>query len=254
MRADADWVNPLKTFGILSVILGHIASPFTPFIFSWHMPLFFFIGGLFLTADRPNDEFVRKQFHRLIIPFILFLIIGIGAEALKRLLLHRPTLEYGAELHAIVWMDVPDMHHYGFVLWFLPALFIAKIMLFWLLKHFGRFGVAIAGLLSILLWTLFGSNVSIPFGIDQGIIALSWVASGYVFMHYGMNRLKVLAIVALIIVVTVSSTLGIPHLNIAASESSDPLISYLYGTSVIIALIAIFSRWKSLHGNRIVEQ
>ena len=38
-----EWIDTLKTIGILSVILGHIQTPFTTFIFSWHMPLFFYI-------------------------------------------------------------------------------------------------------------------------------------------------------------------------------------------------------------------
>jgi fucose 4-O-acetylase-like acetyltransferase len=41
------WLNRLKTLGILAVILGHITSPFNTFIFSWHMPLFFFYCRLF---------------------------------------------------------------------------------------------------------------------------------------------------------------------------------------------------------------
>lgn len=30
----------LKAIAILSVVMGHIASPFSSFIFSWHMPAF----------------------------------------------------------------------------------------------------------------------------------------------------------------------------------------------------------------------
>lgn len=52
------WVDKLKAIGIISVVLGHIKSPFGFFIFSWHMPLFFFVSGFFI---NDNEHINMKQ-------------------------------------------------------------------------------------------------------------------------------------------------------------------------------------------------
>jgi fucose 4-O-acetylase-like acetyltransferase len=56
-KQSIQWVDALKTLGILAVILGHIASPMGQFIFSWHMPLFFVISGFFIKFNLPFNEF-----------------------------------------------------------------------------------------------------------------------------------------------------------------------------------------------------
>lgn len=40
-----DFIDALRGFGILAVMLGHTTSPFFGFIYLWHMPLFFIVGG-----------------------------------------------------------------------------------------------------------------------------------------------------------------------------------------------------------------
>ena len=61
MQRKINWVNNIKVFGILAVILGHINSPFGGFIFSWHMPLFFIIAGFFIKFDMGWKVFIIKD-------------------------------------------------------------------------------------------------------------------------------------------------------------------------------------------------
>ena len=61
------WLDYLKAIGILLVIIGHCALPpnLRKFIYSFHMPLFFFAGGLTLkmTSELSAKEFVKKTFN-----------------------------------------------------------------------------------------------------------------------------------------------------------------------------------------------
>lgn len=41
-------VDVAKGIGILLVILGHLKNPIMDFIYAFHMPLFFFISGMFV--------------------------------------------------------------------------------------------------------------------------------------------------------------------------------------------------------------
>lgn len=45
---EGDILNILKGIGILFVVMGHCISPFTPYVYMFHMSLFFFVSGYFL--------------------------------------------------------------------------------------------------------------------------------------------------------------------------------------------------------------
>lgn len=76
------WVDALKGIGIILVILGHIYSIYNKvniWIYSFHMPLFFFISGYLslnsLKSNKSNKEYLIKKIKTLLIPFIIFEII-----------------------------------------------------------------------------------------------------------------------------------------------------------------------------------
>lgn len=59
----------LKGLAILLVIIGHCEiGALHSFIYSFHVPLFFFVSGYFL-KQRPVRDEVRLNFKRLIIPY-----------------------------------------------------------------------------------------------------------------------------------------------------------------------------------------
>lgn len=70
-----DWVDTLKFIGILSVILGHINFPLNGFIYTWHMPLFFIVSGFFIKFETSFKNFAVKNFKRLMIHTLFFLLL-----------------------------------------------------------------------------------------------------------------------------------------------------------------------------------
>lgn len=68
-----NWVDSLKGFAIILVVLGHISSPLSSFIYAFHMPLFFIVSGFFL---NPTNELKREIIY-LILKYSRFLIIEI---------------------------------------------------------------------------------------------------------------------------------------------------------------------------------
>ena len=49
MKEKLLWIDIVKGIGIISVVVGHIF--YTPYIYAFHMPLFFIIGG-FLFSQK----------------------------------------------------------------------------------------------------------------------------------------------------------------------------------------------------------
>lgn len=74
------WIDLLKGLGIFFVILGHTIknNDLYVWIYSFHMPLFFFISG-YLTEPRNSikdyNQYIWKKCKNLLFPFFIFRIL-----------------------------------------------------------------------------------------------------------------------------------------------------------------------------------
>ena len=239
MQERVIWIDNLKVIGILAVILGHIASPLGHFIYSWHMPLFFFLAGLFIKYDLTLKEFFYKDFTRLIIPYFIFAILATILETVKRVALNRPNLDYLNEFVAIfVWMDYPSLiNTYGFVLWFLPSLFFARLLLFVINKKIESILIQF-GIISLLFYISLKFNII--FGIDNALNAIVFVFMGSIFYRYYQND-KRLALLPFILVGLLYYC-GVPELDIANKAYENTLINIIYSMGIIFVFISILKR------------
>ena len=118
------YLDVLKGFTILLVVLGHSLQTFVPqgqfddnllfrIIYSFHMPLFMFLAGAAAAySSRPmNFKFIERKFYQLVIPFIAWYLVGYYLGGAYH------TLPFKTYIHQVI--DSPD---YG--LWFLWVLFL----------------------------------------------------------------------------------------------------------------------------------
>lgn len=68
------YIDTIKAIGIFLVILGHHETIFTQYIYSFHMPLFFFLSGIFHKNYTSYKIFLEKKVKSLIIPYFFFAI------------------------------------------------------------------------------------------------------------------------------------------------------------------------------------
>ncbi|MNZ02359.1 Acyltransferase family protein [compost metagenome] len=75
-------IDYLKAIGIILVVIGHYPlSPFnviTPYMF--HMPLFFFVGGMLFSGKKKTIDIIKNGFNKYIL-YILYTYIIIGSIA-----------------------------------------------------------------------------------------------------------------------------------------------------------------------------
>jgi len=233
------WLDNLKTFGILAVVLGHIASPLGYFIYSWHMPLFFFLSGFFLKFELSLNEFIKKDIKRLMAPYFIFAIFALIAESLKRAALNREKLEYLDEITGIfVWMDYSSLiNTYGFVLWFLPTLFLCRLLIFTLNKiiksELTQF---------ILIFSIFYSSFyfNFIFAIDNAFNAALFVFLGSIFFRHYQNIPKLNFLT--FILIAIIYYLDIPILDVSRKIYENYFINIFYAISVIFILIFLMKK------------
>lgn len=131
MRKDNN-VETLKAFAIFLVAIGHslpsekfihvpqIAYYFANFIYTFHMPLFFFISGYVLikySRKVSRKDFILNKAKRLLLPYIFYLtLIDISKSILVKYTTNPVELSASNLLKHIIWPWTASIHSYWFVL------------------------------------------------------------------------------------------------------------------------------------------
>jgi polysaccharide biosynthesis protein PslL len=130
MAKRIEYIDIARGIGILLVVMGHndfaAVSPFMyKVIYSFHMPLFFFLSGYFFNATIGFWGFFKKRFHTIMKPyfFTIFLIyffsISFGKVGFQTAITRIIKSMYGTG-HYLDWVQ----------LWFLPHLFVVSLYAF----------------------------------------------------------------------------------------------------------------------------
>jgi fucose 4-O-acetylase-like acetyltransferase len=97
--SQVKWVNHAKGLGIILVVFGHVerasaflASPrqagilaaLDTAIYQFHMPLFFFLSGLFVvrSARRPASEFLMQKARTILYPYVVWSLLQAAMASL----------------------------------------------------------------------------------------------------------------------------------------------------------------------------
>ncbi|MGV8081486.1 MAG: acyltransferase family protein [Syntrophales bacterium] len=121
-------IDAMKGVGILLVVFGHAVlahdprfrdNPLFIFVFSFTMPLFFFLSGWVLprSLDRPAATYLGRQFRRLVVPFLAWHAVYFAVRG-------------GYTSGSIAGSYLELLHAPAIGLWFLWALFLASGILF----------------------------------------------------------------------------------------------------------------------------
>lgn len=197
-EARDDIFDVLKGAAIFFMIIGHCKpGPLESFIYSFHMPLFFFVTGYFL-KKRPFREEIRLSTKRLIFPYI-FSAICICFIAVCNDLSNYTWADGSYTQGKIISLllgfrgdSSPQwMTNNIAVLWFIPALFVARSITISLTSKIKSTAVTcmiclILGIIGIVLEKFF----FVPYCIPQGLSAVAFVYVGYLIRKYNLLNLS----------------------------------------------------------------
>lgn len=177
-------IDVAKGIGCLLVLLGHslyINKHLKNWIFSFHMPLFFFISGYLFNYDKYKDDyktFLKKRVKSLIIPyFLLQFVIWI----LLFMFQYHFCLTTEALNRFIGIFLGYRMHKWYFYLWFLILLFFIENILYFLIKYFNKFLYIIAVISYIAGYYLIKYVHGFYLNTDLIPLTLSFVIAGYLY-------------------------------------------------------------------------
>jgi fucose 4-O-acetylase-like acetyltransferase len=168
------WVDTAKGFGIILVVLGHAlrglvsseilrSTPLVRFVDDWiyafHMPLFFFLSGLFLfrSKSKPWVDFAGDKLRRIAYPYVVWSLITLMFKAALGSVTNHP--EELSDFPLIFYQPIDQF-------WFLYSLFIIMMMVSAALK------------LGMRPWVIFGSSIL----LYPGLLPISSFGLGVLHM------------------------------------------------------------------------
>ena len=144
------WIDVSRFWGMFFIYLGHLgntAGLAHPWVFSFHVPLFFFLSGC---VENYNQRGLRENMkHKAIttmLPFYCFGLLSTVFESINS----NSVIQIRNNLYALLLGGVRNSMSIGWGLWFLTCLFVIQIV-FSLLKRAGNKAVITAACLGIFL-------------------------------------------------------------------------------------------------------
>ena len=138
MSKRIEFIDIAKGIGILLVVMGHndfaLVSPFLyKFIYAFHMPLFFFVSGMFFKSEVPFLKLLRRRFDTLLKPYIAIILI------IFFMTLSFTKVNFDISTARVIKAIYANGHYIDWVqLWFLPHLFALNIFAYLFYKFSKR--------------------------------------------------------------------------------------------------------------------
>lgn len=191
------WIDVLKGWGILIIVLGHVwslqdASVFYQWLFSFHVPIFFFAAGLTLRLKNQGAlEHMAQRAKGLLMPYLVFGLLGYlfylaGYFVAQMAGLTVEQFNYGLwrPLWGVFYGTVGDGLLVNSPLWFLPALWLCSGALVALNRSVHTVWIRYAitmGAFALGVWL--SERIKLPLSMSSALCAA-------VFMQWGMDAQK----------------------------------------------------------------
>lgn len=246
------WADMAKGYGILAIMVSHVFTghPVSQWLFTFHVPLFFFLSGFLFREGKPLGSFLKGKVRRMLVPYFALALPIIPAEAAMsgpRAGFWDRTLELAAQvlIQKRLWP-----------IWFLACLFLLEIIGYFLIRFIkndrllalaavalGGLGVAYAQ----------GGGEVLPWNLDACFSVLPFFMAGYLLKKWDgkmdaiLTGWKSWALFALLaagnLAFGLKSIRGeVPVLNVFANQYGLPLRSYLSAFCGIGAVVLAAKR------------
>ena len=240
-------LDVLRAWGIILVVAGHNHSPFFDYIYTFHMPLFFFISGFLRYNATQNGWklFLKNRTKSSLLPYVLFWIFSmlIYGELVSFFTMHKPLL---IDINSIKGLVLGGRWLYdysnNFALWYLQLFFIASILFEMIVRLSGAKTVLLGGLLSLFLTKIV--QIWLPgrpiFHINVLPAAIAFMAIGYLF-HMCMERFHEVSILFNRISVGVFLLILGWCISFRVKGNIAEIPSYWYFLGAVFTILALYS-------------
>ena len=183
MNSRILYIDYMKAIAMILVIMGHVNfanGDVKAWIYSFHMPAFFFCTGLVLRAEIISfKDTLQKKFRRLMLPYLLWALLYA-----KFTVPHCMKIVYGS-----YWSIAGSGSSTN--LWFLPVMFMA-LFFFYLYVKTGLANRLFCKYLLMVTTFVIGCllphlKFGYPWGADVAFVAFAFILFGNISQDYIMR-------------------------------------------------------------------
>lgn len=260
-----EYLDIAKGIGIVAVIMGHTyrMDDIKLFIYAFHVPIFFFISGLFFNPNK-NESFIifiKNKTRTLLLPYFTFYVISY----LYWLIIERHYRPNSMEINIFkpiaglfYGTDWKDYMIPNGALWFLSCLFSAEVVLFLIFKVAKRTFFILS---TVIILAVIGYFISIndfprlPLSFNSSLLAILFIYLGYlskekIKLVEGSNKIVIatLSAVLLTIMYLISSKNGMIDMDYCVYRNP-----FLFVVAALLGITGIIFISKILNRNLILQ-
>jgi fucose 4-O-acetylase-like acetyltransferase len=254
-KSRIGWVDQARGIGIVLVVFGHTIRGLSPagilsmtgplafidqWLYSFHMPLFFFLSGLFLAdrVRRPPASFLGGLTGSFVYPYLIWSVVWVLLQTTLR-----PATDNPVQLETLALIPTRPLAHF----WFLYVISLIHFAFFLLHRiGLGPRGTFVVFSIWAALFPWFPTGTWGPLILarrNAPFVALGAALNSMPRFAQWPDRLPTL-VAGLLALLGYGATAAI----VVIANRSPLLVSYLAAATGIassIALAAIFQRWRA---------
>lgn len=249
-RKRLDYLDISKAFLIISVVLCH--SPFENayYLYWFHMPAFFIISGMLYKRGMN----IKEQAIKFFVPYAIFSLIDIN---FNYIMYYHGNFSLSDLIHEIIKYSYGGKATWG-VFWFIPVMFVTKVVFDQLNKRLTSKKLAFLCILSYILAHIYSmsfipssvteitENQFVFWNLDAVLITLPYYALGYYITELNIQRVfketstLILSSIGVVAMFILNSSMGIGYyLNIKYSYYKDPIFDILMPVTITIFILSL---------------
>ena len=194
------YIDVAKGLAIWLMVIGHldISEQIRVYIYSFHMPLFFIVSGMFFKRDRSFIMNLNSSLRSVLWPYLSFSVINLSICWISPYLhpelyydLHGIEVFYAAVKGIFIGTDyiTPNSFMPLGALWFLVSLFTIQVLTSAIsaLVRNNKLFLFIALFIPIVLFLVIRTNI--PFSVRSSMMAIPFYCIGYIMRNMDIPNL-----------------------------------------------------------------
>ena len=249
-KRDAS-IDAVRVIGILAIVFGHIidTEPVRLGLYTWHVPVFFFLSGYLWTSGRGIGDEVRRRSSTLLRPYAFWLVVLLAAFVARAAI--EGWLTWETVAHPLYGGAVVGRPFSTF--WFVFVLF-ASAVLWRLLERTPVAARIVVVLVGVAGSVFFGPELAhTPLAIGSAIPALAFLGAGQLARTYegrligpGFVGAGFLAASAVLIIAGM-----VAPFDIKQGEWGTPVVSVLVAAIISWGLVLVARPIMAAAGERV---
>lgn len=255
MNKRLGWIDIAKAICIFAVVVGHKGFEHANFVYSFHLTVFFILAGYTSKIQPLTSDLLKKWFRQLMKPYFLTCTAVLGMELVNLVIIGRQ-----ASIIAVTDLIATDLKRFFFAagsisnfgniemgkfigaIWFLPAMFFARIILQFILNHIKEQKFQLLTAMAVAAIAVATANIVwLPFSILSGMFAVPFMLVGFLLKEKEiLDKLKLWHYLLMAAFFAVGCLTGYAQsFSFVSSSMKDGFLTPAFGLASSLVIIGI---------------